>query len=29
MQGQFIRLVVPTDEFSQRWMKYLVEIEIE
>lgn len=27
--GQFIRLVVPTDEFSQRWIKYLVEIEIK
>ena len=27
--GQFIRLVVPTDEFSQRWIKYLVTIEIE
>ena len=27
--GQFIRLVVPTDEFSQRWIKYLVAIEIE
>ncbi|MEA2096689.1 MAG: hypothetical protein U9P73_08385 [Candidatus Cloacimonadota bacterium] len=27
--GQFIRLVVPTDEFSQRWIKYLVTIEIK
>ena len=27
--GQFIRLVVQTDEFSQRWIKYLVAIEIE
>ena len=27
--GQFIRLVIPTDEFSQRWIKYLVAIEIE
>ena len=27
--SQFIRLVVPTDKFSQRWIKYLVEIEIE
>ena len=27
--GRFIRLVVPTDEFSQRWIKYLVAIEIE
>ena len=27
--GQFIRLVIPTDEFNQRWMKYLVTIEIE
>ena len=27
--GQFIRLVVPTDEFSQRWIKYLAAIEIE
>jgi hypothetical protein len=27
--GQFIRLVVPTDEFSQRWIKYMVAIEIE
>ncbi|MCK5050603.1 MAG: hypothetical protein KAS53_02600 [Candidatus Cloacimonetes bacterium] len=29
VNGQFIRLVVPTDEFSQRWIKYLVAIEIE
>ncbi len=27
--GQFIRLVIPTDEFSQRWIKYLAAIEIE
>ena len=27
--GQFIRLVIPTDEFSQRWIKYLVSMEIE
>lgn len=27
--GQFIRLVIPTDEFSQRWIKYLVAIEIK
>ncbi len=27
--GQFIRLVVPTDEFSQRWIKYLIAIDIE
>ena len=27
--GQFIRLIIPTDEFSQRWIKYLVAIEIE
>ena len=27
--GQFIRLVIPTDDFSQRWIKYLVAIEIE
>jgi len=27
--GQFIRLVIPTDEFSQRWIKYIVTIEIE
>ncbi len=27
--GQFLRLVIPTDEFSQRWIKYLVAIEIE
>ena len=27
--GQFIRLVIPTDEFSQRWIKYLIAIEIE
>ncbi len=26
---QFIRLVIPTDEFSQRWIKYLAAIEIE
>jgi len=25
---QFIRLVIPTDEFSQRWIKYLIAIEI-
>ena len=27
--GQFIRLVIPSDEFSQRWIKYLIAIEIE
>ena len=27
--GQFLRLVIPTDKFSQRWIKYLVAIEIE
>ena len=27
--GQFIRLVIPTDEFSQRWIKYLVALEIK
>ena len=27
--GQFIRLVIPSDEFSQRWIKYIVAIEIE
>lgn len=27
--GQFIRLIIPTDEFSQRWIKYMVAIEIE
>ncbi|NQT65353.1 MAG: hypothetical protein HQ554_04150 [FCB group bacterium] len=27
--GQFIRLIIPTDEFSQRWIKYLIAIEIE
>ena len=27
--GQFLRLVVPTDEFSQRWIKYLVAVEIK
>ena len=27
--GQFIRLVIPTDEFSQRWIKYIVAIELE
>ncbi len=27
--GQYIRLVIPSDEFSQRWIKYLVAIEIE
>ena len=26
--GQFIRLVIPTDQFSQRWIKYLTAIEI-
>ncbi len=27
--GQFIRLIIPSDEFSQRWMKYLTAIEIK
>ena len=27
--GQFLRLIVPTDKFSQRWIKYLIAIEIE
>ncbi|MDA3813072.1 MAG: hypothetical protein PF570_02340 [Candidatus Cloacimonetes bacterium] len=27
--GQYIRLVIPTDEFSQRWMKYLIAIEVK
>ncbi len=27
--GQFIRLIIPTDEFNQRWIKYLIAIEIE
>ena len=27
--GQFIRLVIPTDEFSQWWIKYIVRIEID
>ncbi len=27
--GQFIRLVIPSDEFSQRWIKYLTAIEIK
>ncbi len=28
VNGQFIRLVIPSDEFSQRWIKYLVAIEV-
>lgn len=27
--GQFIRLVIPTDQFSQRWIKYLRSITIK
>ena len=26
-EENFIRLVIPTDDFSQRWMKYICEIE--
>ncbi|MDP8267637.1 MAG: hypothetical protein P9L97_02800 [Candidatus Tenebribacter davisii] len=28
-QDDYIRLVIPSDEFSQRWMKYISEIEIK
>ncbi|MDP8202594.1 MAG: hypothetical protein P9M11_10715 [Candidatus Tenebribacter burtonii] len=28
-RGQFVRLVIPSDEFSQRWIKYLETIEIK
>jgi len=27
--SQFVRLVIPSDEFSQRWIKYLTSIEIK
>ncbi|MCD6176414.1 MAG: hypothetical protein J7K29_01085 [Candidatus Cloacimonetes bacterium] len=27
--GQFVRLVIPSDEFSQRWIKYLKTVEIK
>lgn len=27
--GQYIRLVIPSDEFSQRWIKYITSIEIK
>lgn len=27
--GQYIRLVIPSDEFSQRWLKYITSIEIK
>jgi len=27
--GQYIRLVIPSDEFSQRWIKYITSFEIK
>ena len=28
-EGQFLRLVIPSDEFGQRWIKYIKQIDLE
>ncbi len=27
--GHYLRLIIPSDEFSQRWLKYITSIEIK